>query len=623
MSDVQNLPRGPILTEANPTPDYTDNYQRSMLQWRNVAYSEAVRFKNMAPETPARIRTTIRYLEGDQWDQFGPRAKYKSKAYINKVGGARISNLALLTDTRPEIEVKSPENAPGLDQIAKRVDGIIRHEWETNDFDLNLMEVADIAGVTGTGFWKIGAGSPGMMSITACGSDMVMPIQPGKHIQTSTGVLFRTWKPLGSVLLKCGKNKEKQAKIERQGKNLLSVGDSASFIKPDSLDLSTWNGLAPQLQAMLGRRADSVLGADGGGGQFLSVEWQEYYIDDTSLNESSERVLMKGTDLAIDEHNWWYWVEPGQRLYPRKRLIVFAGDVLFYDGPSPYWHGLFPFPSLSLNPVFWSFYGLSKYRDLIPINQSMNEIVAGTMDSVKRALNQTVVAKGTIPRASWDQFFPDMPGAKLYLNNPMANPAADVQFIPPPMLPQYVPMTLQFLGPEFDKLAGQLDVTAMGGKAQVPGGDTLEQMRDSLQTQTRREGRLIEVFLRDAGIQTVSNILQFYRPKRIMEILNNVTVQDFSGDKDSLIPGDENKFDFWRKFPLRVLPGSMHGGAKDRSKMMFISLAQMGMVSRSRLLSELGIDDVDDATLAKERESMMAAGAPLRMSRGQRNGAPM
>lgn len=623
MSDLNFTPRGPIYREDGGRPDYTEGYERDLIRWREQAYEEARKFKALSPENE-RVKITTKYIEGDHWAQFGRRAKYKSHAYINKTSNARSNHLALLTDTRPSIDVESAEE---FRPIAEAIKGVIEKEWQNNAWDMDLMTVADIAGVCGTAFWKMSAFSPGVMRVSPCGPDMVMPIQPGFHLQDSTAVLSRTWKPLGHVMLRCNGNAELAEKIKRQAKSSLYAEAGTTYARPDHLDQWTWQALSPQMKAMVGRQSAAEAPADYG--SFKSVEWQEYYIDDTSINESSDKILMKAPGLSIHEHNWWYWVAPGQRLYPRKRLVIFAGDAIFYDGPSPFWHGLYPFACLRLNPIFWSFWGLSKYRDLLPVNSSMNEIIAGTLDAIKKALNPTVVAKGqSIPRETWNQFFPDMPGAKLYLNNPMANAAQDIQFTQPPVLPAYVfQMLAQYLGPEFDKLSGLMDIAALGGKKQVPGGDTLEQMRDGTQTPLRREGRIIEVFLRDAGMQAVSNVLQFYSKERKMQLIGSkgLTIHDFTGDKNSMIPSEENRFDFWKQFPLTVEPGSMHGGAKDRRKLMFISLAQMGMVSRQRLLRELEIEDISDEELTQQRQALMGGegGAPLRMSRGQRNGSPV
>jgi len=613
-------PRGPLQFEGGQSFDVGDNYHRDMLDWREEAYREANRFKELAPED-GRVKTYMKYIEGDHWEQFGRRAAYKSRVYVNKVATARTAHLALLTDSRPDIEVGC--EVPEYEATANVIDRLIRKEYVANKMDLALVSVADIAATTGTGFWKIGSASPGMMRVTPCGPDMVMPIQPGFSIQESTAVLYRTYKSLVETTLKFP---SRATDLARQAKSMVSM-ESTQYHKPEHMDEWTWQRMAPQMRKHIGKKM-SVHQPMDQTGFFKGVEWQEYYIEDPSRNQSNRPVTMRDPHIPLDGHNWWYVVQPGERLYPRKRLVIFAGDCLVYDGPAPYWHGLFPFACLRLNPVFWSFWGLSKYRDMLPVNSAINDILAGVLDTIKKALNPTVIAKGSsITKAAWDQFFPDMPGAKLYLSNQMANPASDIRFSDPPVLPQYVfSMLAQYLGPEFDRLSGMLDISTLGGKNQVPGGDTIEQMRDSMQSAPRLEGRYIESFLSDVGLQAVSNILQFYTAKRRLALLGKdaVTPTDFDPKPGTLIPSEENRFDFWKNFPVTIEPGSLHGGARDRSKLMAINLFSSGAISRQKLLDTLEIKDIGNEELAAERATLMGAGmqqeAGPRLSRGQRNG---
>jgi hypothetical protein len=622
------LPRGPVYDNAENgcAPDvHGDAYAQRMKSWRDSAFEEATQTAALSMEAP-RIQTYINYIEGNQWDS--RRARYKSKFYLNKTGKAREDNLALLTDSRPAIEVGSRVEQYIKD--AKVIDNVLRAEWTNQDMDLSLVQATDIAQVTGTGFWKLGAARPGMMRVTPCGPDAVMPIQPGFHIQQSTAVMYRTWKSLTEVMRKFPM---RAADLERESRHT-STKTQASYVNPGHLDQYTWNGLSPQMKRMIGRRSEVSETFDSG--VFRTVEWQEYYIDDLSTNDSSRTIVMKDPYLQTSQHNWWYEVKPGERLYPRKRLVIYAGQCLIYDGPSPFWHGLFPFSCLRLNPVFWSFWGLSKYRDLLPVNSAINEVVAGILDACKKALNQTYIAKGaSVPRAAWNEFFPDVPGQKLYLQGTAANPASDIRALDPPNLPAYVFQLLsQYLGPEFDKLAGTLDIAAVGGKKQVPGGDTLEQMRDSAQTSVRLQGRYMETFLRDAGIQGVSNVIQFYDAPQRMRLLgpDGVSFSDYLYDPKDMVPSAVNKFEHWKNFPMTVVPGSLHGGSKDRSKMMMMSLRQTGNISRRKLLESLDINDIDriQQELREEMQDMAEAqqgaqlgGAMPRMSRGQRNGLPM
>jgi hypothetical protein len=623
---LSDLPQGPLYSPDDGQPiTGAGGYEQKMRHWEAASYEEAVRTRELSPES-GRFETYRNYITGHHWSGSEKRARYKSKFYVNKVGKARVDNLALLTDSRPDMEVSSSieEYEPQGDII----DGVLRAEWTRNDWDLELVGATDIAKTVGTGFWKIGGASPGMMSLNSLGPDCVMPIQPGKHIQQSTGVLYRTWKSLHEVMARFP---YRSADLEREAASWTPTSGSM-YHRPDMMDPMTWQAMAPQMKRMLGKRVtvDEV----AANGFFKTIEWREYWIDDPSINQSPNTILMRDPYIPLDQHNWWYRVKKGERLYPRKRLIIFAGRRLIYDGPAPFWHGLYPFACLRLNPVWWSFWGLSSYRDLIPVNAAINEVVAGVLDMVKKALNPTTIAKNTIPYNTFRDFFPDMPGAKLYLTHMNANPATDVHFADPPQIPNYVmEMLAQFLGPEFDKLAGIVDIANLAKKGQIPGGDTIEQMRDSLQTALRLEGRYIESFLKDAGIQAVSHIFQFYSAKRRMKLLgpDGFSLQDLDFDPGKLTPHSENKYDHWKNFQVNVVPGSTHGGARDRSKQLYMALFNMGAIDQRTLLKKLEIPNAGQirSQLSEDHQAMAAlgmqpgGGASPRMTRGQRNGSPV
>lgn len=471
----QVAPRGP-LELANGSFDRSDSYEREILSWREAADTEAHRFAEMCPET-GRIQTYMQFVQGDHWNTLGTeRPPYRSRIAINKVGTARLNHIASSTDTKPDIDIDC--EVPQYEGVAKMIDDVLRHEWVANKMDLSLATAIDIDSMAGTAFWKIGAAAPGMMKVMPCGPDTVLPIQPGFTIQDSTAVKYRTYKSLTDVLLKYPTRAKELAGQARS----YDFTTSSKYARPPHLDDITWNRLAPGMQKLLGQRV-TIAEPLTGHGFFKSVEWQEYWIEDPSINESNNVVTVRDPGTPKDKHNWWYEVQPGQRLYPRKRLVIFAGNSLIYDGPAPYWHGLYPFACLRTNPVFWSFWGLSRYRDLLPVNSAINEVVAGVMDMLKRAINPVMMAKAnTVDEESFRKFFYDMPGARMYVRNSTANLATDVRWMETPELPPWIlPFLSQVLGVEFDKLAGDLDVMKLGGKEQVPGGDTLEQMRDAQQ----------------------------------------------------------------------------------------------------------------------------------------------
>lgn len=613
---MHEAPYSPSLAaDGKDTPDYRKTYLRSMQDWKDQTKEQAFLSYKNSPEY-SNVEKYIRYLEGNQWDNRRP--KYKSRYVENKLELTRRERLAILTDSKPICDVSAAVDA--YDDTALTINRVIISDWYRQQSADTIVELTDIAMLHGIAFAREGASSPGLSTTLALGPDNVMPIQPSlRSLQDSAAVLYRNWKPISYFKKVFPMNSEG---LERQARYTDAKAND-SFARPSHIPEYTWSQMSPQFKRLVGVKA--MPDVYSGSKLYGSIELEEYYYDDLSINESNRTIVMKDPFLPQSMHNWWYEVKPGQRLYPRKRLIIYAGDRLMYDGPSPFWHGMYPFIDLKLNPVPWSYYGLSSYRSLIPMQDAINEIPAGVLDMTKRALNPTIITKTNVAsEAAWREYLSDMPGAKLKVN-PQINIATDIQYGAIPQVPQYVgELYRNVILPEFDKMSGIIDIAAMGKKQQVPSGDTLDQMKDALQTPLRREERMLESFIQRVGQQKVSNIIQFYTAKQRLKMLgeDGLTWEDFLFDPGKLYPSeetsnslnDERKQSFWKQFSITVKPGSLHSGSEDKSKMEAMALASRGLMPPQEVLRKFGYTDSDMRKFMEEMQQWQAisgqAGGP-------------
>jgi hypothetical protein len=456
--------------------------------------------------------------------------------------------------------------------------------------------------------------------------DTVKPVNSTSNIQTSSAIVYDTYKPMAYFFQRFGA--EKAMKVVKSPINYSRMGDE-TYTTGMGMTEYTYNNLSPAMRRLTRNRKPPRT-RDQTEDAFPVGQLQELWYDDISVNETKGEVIVKDPGYSLETHNYWYRVKPGERLFPRKRLMVFGGHELLYDGPGPYWCELYPFVRLALDPIVWGAGGLSKYRELFPLNQGMNEIGAGVFDTIKKAINQTyVVKRGAVADADWDRFYPDMPGAKLRMT-PIGNPTSDIRPIGPPELPGYVfQFLMQYLFPSFDRHAGTMDVNSLAKKKQVPGGDTLEQIRDVQSAPTRMEGRRIEVALRDAGVLAVSHILQYYPREARYHLLgeDGLTWHDFEYKRDNMIPSGEAPESFWKSLAVSIAPGSLHGANKDRDFQKSIALFGRGAMSLETLLSKSDIVNPQKEVerIAKERAAGVGpqggAGRTPRLGRAARTGA--
>lgn len=608
-SDYQDIPRAPVRREKSGSWDTADSYERKIANFRDASRAEAQKFHRLNQEA-GQVQKYLGALSGTGFWPNNHRA-WRSRFVDNRMAKTRQDHLAQLTDTRPVIDVSTAQDT--YKPTAKVIAESIRTRWTRMDADLKLVRVADIADAYGTGFWRMGAAYPGAMNILPCGPDQVMPIQPGFDIQESAAVLFRTWKSIWWLKQKFPFTTNG---IEREILNqpLYGTGGNsadATFNRPQHIDELTWNGLSQGMKRLLGKGAP--VPESSVGQYYKTCEVEELFVDDPTVNESTSNVIVSDPFLPFDQHNWWYEVKRGQRLFPRKRHLVFAGSRLLSDGPSPYWHGLYPFGTLQFNPVFWSFWGLSKYRDLLPVNQAMNEIIAAVLDLVKRALNPVHVTKeGAVSMAAWKEFYPDLPGQKLRIGANQ-NISDSVKYMEPPPIPAYVMEVYKVLNAEYDRISGAVDVAGLQKKKQVPSGDSIDVMRDTQNTGLRLEERQLEVFLRDCGKQCVSNEIQFTSADYRFQMLGEAGFlkEDFNKEMGNMLPEDRAAWpDFHKQFAMTISAGSLHSGAKDKEKSVAVQLAGKQLLPIVDMYDKLEIPDPQGTydRLVKQHEQLVGSG---------------
>lgn len=617
---LEQPPRSPVQNIKSGTWDAPDNYDRALDSFFDASREEARRTHRISQEA-GRIQTYISSLLGDGYWRGNARA-WRSRFVDNRLAKCRLDHLAQLTDIRPVIDVSTSVDAYKPD--AAVIAAIVRETWERNAWDQVLVNTADIADCYGTGFTRFGAAWPGEQNALACGPDQVLPIQPGKKLQESSAVLYQTWKSVWWVKQKFPFSSNG---IEREILNQPLYGTSGdmnqvTFNRPTNIDEFTWNGLSQGMKRLLGMRGaptqDPTIGQ-----YYKTLQLEELFVDDPTQNDSINNVIVADPFLPLNAHNWWYEVKPGQRLFPRKRHIVRAGSRTLSDGPSPFWHGLYPFAMLQFNPVFWSFWGLSKYRDLLPLNVAMNEIVAGTIDLVRRALNPVAMTKeGAVSAAAWAQFYPDLPGTKLRVGQNVSLADA-LRYMPPPEVPAYVFQVLQWIATEFDRQSGSIDVAAMGRKKQNPGSDSIESMKAAQNTNLRLEERQLELYIRDSGTQVLSNTIQFssadYRLKLLGEA--GLTAADFNGELGTMLPEDRAAQPaYWKSFAMKTTAGSQNSDAKNQEKSVAINLASKRLLPIQKMYETIGVPSPAATFKMLVEEEKATADATGKKSSGPKSG---
>lgn len=531
------------------------------------------------------LPSDIVYLMGEQWPTRRP--SYKASPVNNLLLRSMEQTIAVLTDIRPTYEVKSQDDT-FADQGALMT-RTTKSWWQKNDVDFQLAMAIIYAYLT-TGFlrpvWnKSLCKGRGDFQVYPISPYDLKPIGPAHNLQDWEGCIYEGVRPISWFRRNFpgpGSSVQPDQNLSRYAKPMQ---------RPRQMGSLSFDALSAQMQRWVGKPQEF-------GESAIAQAWyREYWIKDYSLN-TSQNVIQMGTPGT----NWAYEVKPGHPIYPRGRLIVTGGNDyhVLYDGPNFYWHGQLPFISIRLKPVPWQFHGISELSTKKPLQDIVNTVLAGVLDMIKKAINPTLLfPDNAFSDAIKNAMDPNMPNAKIGYN-PMAvdKPAWQA----PPVLPQYVQAMALYAEQAIQDDSGLLDLSGLARKKVTPAGDTLQGLKESMQTIMRLRGRYMEMAVRDLGEQMVPNFFQFYTMSRRMWMFGRagITYQDvWDANTRTLVPSGRSAFDHAQNFSFEIMNGSLLNVNQTDNRLMAIALRRGRDMSRKTLYQQLDMEALYD-TVEKE-----------------------
>lgn len=575
-------------------------FQTDTLNWIEEMVDAGERTLKAEPAY-TEIASNIAYVMGDQLSR---RPQALSNVRDNRLKKIILESVSALTDIHPLFGFQSFN--PAFQNQVVILDKLTRAWWVNTYADLRLADVVRYAMTAGVGYAEVVwdeslNGGKGDVVLVPTDPRDVLPIAPKFDIS------LQGW---GGVIIR---SMETVENLQQR------YGIAAAGLTPDrgatTFTNKVWTAIKGMVQSpnrtgpALGRTAHNIPQ------QVPAKELRKVYYRDY-------RLWAGDAPITMGEHgkSWSYTVYPvgyikkdgtpateeDARLYPRGRLLVATRDRVLYDGPNPYWHGMFPIAKLSLDPWPWSLLGGSVVSDIKPLQDSLNDTVNGFLDHVKVCLRPLVVGDKNMPKREWEKLDPRLPGQKI-MENPSVGKGIRIE--PPPPLPNDVPKWVEWNTNEMDYLSGVANLQSLLQLRQAPGADSVEALQEALTPLLRLKGRLLEVFLREVGEMTKSNFFQFYTAGRRVAMLGEAGLDfvDFDFDPGTLVPAlmpsdpgyaasldfrltrDERARIHHQNFTFQITPNSLLAISQLSRKLTFMRLRQMGLVDKWTLWESLEI----------------------------------
>lgn len=348
------------------------------------------------------------------------------------------------------------------------------------------------------------------------------------------------------------------------------------------------------------------------------------YVNDLSINETKKPVPMGfpgslesyvvpfvGMSLPTGEFNRGVRImrkaaEEDCYLYPNKRLFVTQRGMRreMYDGPSWYWHGMFPLARFSADEWPWEA-GYSLVREILSVEETRQSFERGLDQTAKARFDPALIYdKNAVPRKTAESFDPYEERGRLGLEEP-ATEATIRTALPESMLapPGGWMEWLTHLENTEDYVVG-LDALSSLAKAKMNAGeDALEKAQDEAGPIAKDISHAMEAPVQDLMEMTLYNTLQFYTTGRIMNYVgaDGVTPETFDLDPSSLtpshMPGEptdqssgftrmERTQMFLDNIKINVTPGTLHGKVQTEQKLLMMQLQRAGFIISSETVAK-------------------------------------
>lgn len=591
----------------------------SILKWFNDTLGTGMAFLQ-SQSSFADIDDAINVLRGSNQQS---RPLPLSNIRFNKLKQFIREEIGILSNIRPMTDFKSDSTDPSYQATAMQLNNCYKAWYLDEHVDDKIDESLQWAALS-KGFielvWEpaddFDADGIGSIKPYVWGPRDVIPIQlPQDHdIQKAQAVIIRKEMPLDMVRARWP--------------------EFADRIQPDR-SVPTSSSLASSLW----QRVRSWATMFGPGSRtedeptpFPQVDVFYVYLRDGSLNRTTQTV-----DMATDKV-WGYKVPPlvnpdgspyqvwtglyqmqnGQAvideqgepkklmrpvsrkecmLYPNRRLWICTRDLLFYDGPSYWWHGKVPLTPIDLDKWVFQYLGFSLFRDGIGINSSVENLLRNIDDSHNCRLRPPLVADtNTVPQSFLDDSEVDtrMPGKIVPLPTGMSAEMPLKPMLPaenytiPPQMGEHIKWLVE-QERELLLLPGVRDLVKA---KQVPAGDSIEKLAELSGPGITKLSRRLERSLHDLGEQFKWLVFEFYTTGKRYEVLgpDGQSLIDFDYDPGNMIPdmleehpelaGPENRYRRARlhakKFHFRITPNSVHNMTQYTRKMLHLMLMKQG-----------------------------------------------
>lgn len=559
--------------------------QKALLAHLDRFEEEGESRKDDTPLRDAEINS--RFLRGDQWPtSSGPVSPYRSpgaqyRFTLNVLNTTLMRKIALLTDTRPQMEVVPYSR-------------------------LNRKAAADMLRIACLGLWDEGSLDQSFMRelvrAATLGSTFCIPIWEETANHGRGDIRLTMWDP-------------RQVTVDPSVTRAIDLQRYGEFMQVrEVLALNAIRERYPE-------RGGDVKG-DAAWSQYTRRRGAQatYKFLITPMQRPWKREIAQTEDSATPRaelrHSWfrdWIRDSDGRPVWttPRHiRYVVDAGGEVLKDEPMVYWHGELPGHIFDWGIELEHPHGISEVGGLRRIQYTLNRIIGQIMENVILTNRIKVIM---------DADAVDNKTADLMSANPNAmvlrkKQGRTLSYEPPlnAINPAIIPL-VNLLLQAFDLASGMSEVTRGQVRGQTS-GYAIEGLQLAAQSIVRLEARAFENWLERIFQHVIALIYQYFPASRVFAYSGPTEkLLTYEFERLQLIRDDAKTHmkasDAWRDFRFRVFPASSLAMSRIQRGLMAANLYQTGLIPGEDVLRAAEWPSPEE-TLAKARAEIQSGFGP-------------
>lgn len=313
----------------------------------------------------------------------------------------------------------------------------------------------------------------------------------------------------------------------------------------------------------------------------------------------------------------------GSLMFPGGRRIIRTQDLILWDGPVPYWDGVWPVDWFDwvVDPEHpW---GRSEPARLMYLQLAFNQIMDGLVENQLLSNFITVVADfDAVDDSTWKKL--QNISSSLIIRKKNRNATFTGPTAPQPFGADKIALA-RFIFTVAQLITGVTDVTMGETPGSLQSGAAIEGLQEGAHLGTRSRASRLEDFYCRVGQKLLARIFQFKTADQVIHLAGPtadsveyaIARQDFflNDEKQSLIEAVtveeqyQKRREVFRSLAFRVAPGSSSASSRVRRAQLMLDLVKIGAASRKHLLQAADIPEPDE--MLKEAKAEYAEMGPV------------